>query len=147
MRLIPLTRRVALMGTAIVGLSLAGWSAGAMAEEVLKIGVLGVMSGPAASWGLTNKYCAEATANMYNAKGGVDIGGEKYKIEIVLPGYDTYAATLDLHAGHVLNWYDTSSLEPLAPRYVSTVDSGNLAGHLLTLNAGLLELVAARTHS
>ena len=53
------------------------------ADKTLKIGVLGVMSGPAASWGLTNKYCAEATANMYNAKGGVDIGGEKYKIEIV----------------------------------------------------------------
>ena len=46
----------------------------ATAEETLKIGVLGVMSGPAASWGLTNKYCAEATANMYNAKGGIDIG-------------------------------------------------------------------------
>ena len=62
---------------------MAGWSGAAIAEEVLKIGVLGVMSGPAASWGLTNKYCAEATANMYNAKGGVDIGGEKYNIEIV----------------------------------------------------------------
>ena len=49
----------------------------------LTIGVLGVMSGPAASWGLVNKYSAEATANMYNAKGGVDIGGTKYKIKIV----------------------------------------------------------------
>ncbi len=38
--------------------------------------------------------------------------------------------------GHLLNWYDTQSLEPLAPRYVSTVDSGNLAGHLLTLAEG-----------
>lgn len=53
------------------------------AEGALKVGVLGVMSGPAASWGLTNRYCAEATANMYNAKGGVDIGGEKHRIEIV----------------------------------------------------------------
>jgi branched-chain amino acid transport system substrate-binding protein len=41
------------------------------------------MSGPAASWGLVNKYCAQTTAQMYNEKGGVDIGGEKYKIEIV----------------------------------------------------------------
>ena len=35
--------------------------------------------------------------------------------------------------GHFYNWYDTRTLEPLDPRYVSTVDSGNLAGHLLTL--------------
>ncbi len=35
--------------------------------------------------------------------------------------------------GHLLNWYDTVSLQPLAPRYVSTVDSGNLAGHLVAL--------------
>jgi len=53
------------------------------AEKVLKIGVLGVMSGPAASWGLVNRYCAEATAAMYNEKGGFEIGGDKYKIEIV----------------------------------------------------------------
>ena len=40
---------------------------------------------------------------------------------------------LELHAGHVLNWYDTTTLKPLAPRYVSTVDSGNLAAHLWAL--------------
>jgi len=42
--------------------------------------------------------------------------------------------------GHFYNWYDTQSLEPLRPTYVSTVDSGNLAGHLLTLVGGLNEL-------
>ncbi|MDX1988080.1 MAG: glucoamylase family protein [Candidatus Obscuribacter sp.] len=47
-------------------------------------------------------------------------------------------ARLERYRGHFFNWYDTSSLQPLPPRYVSTVDSGNLAGHLLTLNAGLL---------
>ena len=44
------------------------------------------------------------------------------------------------HRGHFYNWYDTRTLEPLRPMYVSTVDSGNLAGHLLTLAAGLDEL-------
>ncbi|MBQ4133039.1 MAG: hypothetical protein IJD04_04805 [Desulfovibrionaceae bacterium] len=44
------------------------------------------------------------------------------------------------HRGHFYNWYDTSTLEPLLPQYISTVDSGNLAGHLLTLRQGLLEL-------
>ena len=53
------------------------------AEKVLKIGVLGVMSGPAASWGLVNRYCAEAGAQIINERGGFEIGGDKYKIEIV----------------------------------------------------------------
>ncbi|MCR4308755.1 MAG: cyclic beta 1-2 glucan synthetase [Deltaproteobacteria bacterium] len=44
------------------------------------------------------------------------------------------------HRGHFYNWYDTQSLEPLLPLYVSTVDSGNLSAHLLTLRQGLLEL-------
>jgi cyclic beta-1,2-glucan synthetase len=46
-------------------------------------------------------------------------------------------AQLERHRGHFLNWYDTQSLRPLHPAYVSTVDSGNLAGHLLTLRPGL----------
>ena len=36
-------------------------------------------------------------------------------------------------AGHLYNWYDTQDLRPLDPRYVSSVDSGNLAGHLIAL--------------
>lgn len=52
-------------------------------EKILKIGVLGTMSGPAASWGLVNKYAAETTAQMYNDKGGVKIGNDLYKIQIV----------------------------------------------------------------
>ena len=47
---------------------------------------------------------------------------------------------LDRHRGHFYNWYDTRSLKPLLPTYVSTVDSGNLAAHLLTLRQGLLAL-------
>jgi cellobiose phosphorylase len=47
---------------------------------------------------------------------------------------------LERHRGHFYNWYDTRSLKPLYPLYVSSVDSGNLAGHLLILSAGLSEL-------
>lgn len=47
---------------------------------------------------------------------------------------------LERHHGHFLNWYDTETLQPLPPRYISSVDSGNLAGHLLTLRSALLEL-------
>jgi len=46
--------------------------------------------------------------------------------------------TLERYRGHFLNWYDTQSLKPLLPIYISTVDSGNLTAHLLTLRAGLL---------
>src|SRR6185295_15554840 len=35
--------------------------------------------------------------------------------------------------GHFYNWYDTRDLRPLEPKYVSSVDSGNLAGHLIAL--------------
>lgn len=42
--------------------------------------------------------------------------------------------------GHFYNWYDTITLEPLFPRYISTVDSGNLVGNLLVLRQGLYEL-------
>jgi cellobiose phosphorylase len=47
---------------------------------------------------------------------------------------------LERHQGHFFNWYDTQSLKPLPPLYISSVDSGNLAGHLLTLRPGLLGL-------
>lgn len=47
---------------------------------------------------------------------------------------------LERYRGHFFNWYDTSNLQTLLPRYISSVDSGNLAGHLLTLRAGLIEL-------
>jgi cyclic beta-1,2-glucan synthetase len=45
---------------------------------------------------------------------------------------------MDRHNGHFQNWYDTRTLKVLPPAYVSTVDSGNLLGCLLTLKQGLL---------
>jgi len=41
--------------------------------------------------------------------------------------------SMDRYGGHFYNWYDTLDLRPLEPLYVSSVDSGNLAGHLLAL--------------
>lgn len=43
--------------------------------------------------------------------------------------------------GHILNWYDTTMLAPLEPRYVSTVDSGNLAVSLVVLAEGCRQAV------
>jgi cyclic beta-1,2-glucan synthetase len=48
---------------------------------------------------------------------------------------------LERYEGHLLNWYDIETLTPLEPRYVSTVDSGNLLGALLCLEHGLEELI------
>lgn len=52
-------------------------------------------------------------------------------------------AKLERYRGHLYNWYNIENLEPLLPRYISTVDSGNLAGHLLTLRQGLQALLDA----
>ncbi len=52
----------------------------------------------------------------------------------------TTVEALERHEGHLLNWYDTQTLSPLLPRYVSTVDSGNLAGALLALAEGCRQL-------
>ena len=42
--------------------------------------------------------------------------------------------------GQFLNWYDTQTLAPLNPKYISTVDSGNLAGHLIALKQSVLDV-------
>lgn len=68
-------------------------------------------------------------------------------------GYSTARETIELtdntintmqrmekYRGHLYNWYDTQTLMPLSPRYVSTVDSGNLMGHLITLKQGLIAI-------
>src|SRR5687767_14115880 len=63
-------------------------------------------------------------------------------VERTVKAFQTMAA-LERHRGHFYNWYDTQSLRPLPPLYLSSVDSGNLAGHLLTLRPGLLALADA----
>jgi len=65
----------------------------------------------------------------------------------ILDTVDRLEATLETMAslqrveGHFCNWYDTRSLLPLEPIYISTVDSGNLAGHLIALAQGCRELM------
>ena len=47
---------------------------------------------------------------------------------------------LDRYRGHFYNWYDVEDLRVLEPEYISTVDSGNLAGHLIALRQALLSI-------
>ena len=50
---------------------------------------------------------------------------------------------MERHRGHLYNWYDTRTLTPLHPFYISSVDSGNLAGHLVAVAAACDEWAAA----
>jgi len=49
---------------------------------------------------------------------------------------------LERFRGHFFNWYDTHDLHPLEPKYISSVDSGNLAGHLIVLRSACREMVS-----
>jgi cyclic beta-1,2-glucan synthetase len=49
---------------------------------------------------------------------------------------------LERYQGHLLNWYDLRTLLPLEPRYVSSVDSGNLIASLWCVRQGLEEIVS-----
>jgi branched-chain amino acid transport system substrate-binding protein len=62
----------------------AGFSSAAFAANpVLKIGFVGVTSGPAASWGISNQRSMETRADWINETGGVKIGGTTYNVQIV----------------------------------------------------------------
>jgi cyclic beta-1,2-glucan synthetase len=57
--------------------------------------------------------------------------------------FATLAKLGGLH-GHFFNWYDTKTLQPLLPQYISTVDSGNLAGHLIAVKQACIEFPETR---
>ncbi|MGB8840181.1 MAG: glucoamylase family protein [Aliidongia sp.] len=60
-----------------------------------------------------------------------------------LEGTFATMAKLERFRGHFYNWYDTSDLRALEPKYVSSVDSGNLAGHLIVLGNACREIDAS----
>ena len=68
--------------------------------------------------------------------GWIGISDMVQRLEATL---ETMTAMRRFH-GHFVNWYDTRDLRPLDPLYISTVDSGNLAGHLIALTQGCREL-------
>jgi branched-chain amino acid transport system substrate-binding protein len=70
--------RKLLCGTLMTAMAL---SAGA--QSVVKIGWFGPETGDSALWGQAEKNTVLMMANDYNAKGGIEVGGKKYKVEIV----------------------------------------------------------------
>jgi cyclic beta-1,2-glucan synthetase len=63
-------------------------------------------------------------------------------VELVLRLRSTFESMdkLEHYRGHLLNWYDSQTLTALPPRYISTVDSGNLAACLITLRQACLTM-------
>ena len=83
MRHSPTSFRAALMGLASIA-ALASFAIPAdAANKVLKIGFVGVTSGPAAAWGTSNVRSMQTLADWWNSKGGVKIGDETYDIDVV----------------------------------------------------------------
>ena len=79
---------------------------------------------------------------LTSALAGVDFG--YLTLDDFLHRCTQTLATLDRlerYEGHLLNWYDTKTLEPLNPRYVSTVDSGNLMASLWVFERGCRDLM------
>ncbi len=77
-------QRRTLMKAALTAVTLSALQTTALAENtVLKIGFVGVTSGPAAAWGISNQRSMEARAAWINETGGYTIGGTTYDIEIV----------------------------------------------------------------
>jgi len=77
-----LTRR-ALIGAASAIALFAGATSAMAADAKLKIGFVGVTSGPAAAWGTSNVRSMQTLAAWYNETGGVKIGDKTYEIEVV----------------------------------------------------------------
>lgn len=67
--------------------------------------------------------------------GYIPLGEVVDRIELTLEGM----GKLEKYNGHYLNWYDTRNCSPLWPRYISTVDSGNLLGYLWIISETLKE--------
>jgi cyclic beta-1,2-glucan synthetase len=74
------------------------------------------------------------TANDFGWTGIIDTSD---RLESTL----TIMSGLERFRGHYFNWYDTHDLRPLTPKYISSVDSGNLAGHLLAVSHACNEMM------
>jgi branched-chain amino acid transport system substrate-binding protein len=77
---------------AVLSLVLALSSHAASAQS-LKLGVLATLSGAGTAWGIAMQGAAELAAEDVNSKGGLDVGGKKYKVEVV--AYDDHYKAAD----------------------------------------------------
>src|SRR5215467_4002059 len=66
-----------------VGLLFLLSAASASAADVIKFGISTPLSGPAAPWGIPHKQATELIFDEVNAEGGLEVGGKKYKLEVI----------------------------------------------------------------
>lgn len=78
-----MVRRMFMKSVVAAALSMTLFAGSAMANETLKIGFVGVTSGPAAAWGTSNVRSMQTRAAWLNEQGGVKIGDKTYTIEVV----------------------------------------------------------------
>ena len=112
------------------------------------------LAGPADHWLIPDNYQEDRQDVIAHRTSPTNIGLQVLSTLAAFDfGYLSYAGVLDRleptfdtllrmqrYRGHFYNWYDTRTLAPLVPAYISTVDSGNLAGYLLTLRSGLVSI-------
>jgi len=72
-----------MMKKTLILASLLAAAGAANAQETLKIGAVLALSGPGAAWGQGMQYAAQFAADDVNAKGGLEVDGKKYKVEII----------------------------------------------------------------
>ncbi len=78
------SQRSLVVATFLTVAGLAAFGPGtARAQDVIKFGVSTPLSGPAAPWGIPHKNATELIFDEINAQGGLDVGGKKYKLEVV----------------------------------------------------------------
>lgn len=111
--------------------------------------------GPQTNWLPPDNYQSALTIEVAMRTSPTNIGlwmlavvaAHDFKYVTLDDAIDRLAATfhtfkkLEMYEGHFLNWYDIQSLKPLYPRYVSTVDSGNLLASFWTLEQAIFQLV------
>lgn len=81
-----------------VGIGLAGGLATGAIAQTLKIGVIGALTGPGAPWGMAAVSGPKVLAAEINAKGGLDVGGKKYQVEVI--AYDDQYKAADAVAAY-----------------------------------------------
>lgn len=113
--------------------------------------------GPENNWLPPDNFQESPVANLATRTSPTNIGMAigsglaAYDFGYLTPGrfISRTTATLDVlerlerYRGHFYNWYDTQTLQPLHPLYISTVDSGNMAGIMVVAREGLAEMVRA----
>jgi branched-chain amino acid transport system substrate-binding protein len=86
------------MIAAVIGMSLSVGSISAASAQTLKIGVISALTGGGAPWGIAAAQAPKIAAAEVNEKGGLEVGGKKYKVEVI--AYDDQYKAADAVAAY-----------------------------------------------